>query len=150
MTDYISDLDTAEPSGQRQRKNFHTHLIALKQALYNTLKNWTGEVTATHTEVSQLKHTRQSPQNMRYVTATLSSTTYNATASPAISSYEAGQRFCLQASAASVKDQKVNINSVGAKDLIMPAGDFVPTGYIPANAMFEIMYDGTDFVLIKV
>ena len=49
---YTSDIDVTEPSGQRQRKDCHTHIKEWKQDLYNTCKNLTGEVTATHTEVN--------------------------------------------------------------------------------------------------
>lgn len=54
MTDYIGTMDVLYPGGQLQRNQAGVHIRGWKQAVYNTLKNCTGEVTCTHTELNYI------------------------------------------------------------------------------------------------
>lgn len=72
------------------------------------------------------------------------------TMTPAITSYIAGQRVVFIASASpNTGPVTVDINSVGAKD-IKNSGVALSAGNIEADKMYQIIYDGTDFQIIKI
>jgi microcystin-dependent protein len=66
------------------------------------------------------------------------------TPSPAITAYAAGQRFTFIAAATNTGATTVNISGVGAANIAGTAG-----GEIGAGLFQEIIYDGTQFVLLS-
>ena len=66
-----------------------------------------------------------------------------------ISSYVAGQRFNFVAAAANTGAVTININSIGAKSITRDGTTALITGDILANAIYQIVYDGTQFQLLN-
>ena len=72
------------------------------------------------------------------------------TPTPAITAYAAGQRFVFVASAsANTGAVVVDVNSVGVK-AIENAGVALIADDIDANKMYQIIYDGTAFQIMKI
>jgi hypothetical protein len=71
------------------------------------------------------------------------------TASPAITAYAAGQRFTFIASGANTTNVTVNVSSVGAKAITKNGTTALAAGDIAANALVDIIYDGTRFQLAQ-
>jgi hypothetical protein len=74
------------------------------------------------------------------------------TLSPAPAAYAAGQRFAfINGAAANSGAATLNVNSLGAKDIRKGDGSTaLASGDMPADAVVEVVYDGTQFVLIAV
>jgi len=74
-----------------------------------------------------------------------------ATMAPAIAAYAAGQTFRIKmAAGANTGATTLNLNSVGARAITKRGTTALAAGDIPANMMFEVAYDGTQFQLINV
>lgn len=72
------------------------------------------------------------------------------TPTPAITAYAAGQRFVFVASASpNTGAATVNVNSVGVK-AIENAGSALIADDIDADRMYQIIYDGTAFQIMKI
>lgn len=69
------------------------------------------------------------------------------TPSPAITAYAAGQTFRFIASGANTTNVTVNVSALGAKAITKNGTTALVAGDIPASAMVEITYDGTEFIL---
>jgi hypothetical protein len=76
--------------------------------------------------------------------------TYTLTPVPAIAAYAAGQKFSVTFSAASSATNTINISGLGAKSLKMydSTGTKVASSFA-LNQVSDIVYDGTDFVLLN-
>lgn len=80
-------------------------------------------------------------------------TAQTATATPAITAYVAGQKFrakigtSLQSTGTTVTAHTININSVGAKNIVNQDGTNPTAGTWVAGAIIELVYDGTNFVI---
>jgi hypothetical protein len=74
------------------------------------------------------------------------------TLSPAPAAYAAGQRFIfINGAAANSGAATLNANSLGAKDIRKGnGGTALASGDMPADAVVEVVYDGTQFVLSAV
>ena len=69
---------------------------------------------------------------------------------PTFSAYASGQRFFVKAAAANTGAVTVNINALGAKNVLKSGATALSAGDIPAaNAHFLIEYDGTQFQLLN-
>ena len=69
---------------------------------------------------------------------------------PTFSAYASGQRFFVKAAAANTGAVTVNINTLGAKNVLKSGATALAAGDIPAaNAHFLIEYDGTQFQLLN-
>jgi len=87
---------------------------------------------------------------MQYATGS-GTNTITATMAPAITAYVAGQTFRIKmAAGANTGATTLNLNSVGAKAITKRGTTALAAGDIPASAMFEVAYDGTQFQLINV
>jgi hypothetical protein len=70
------------------------------------------------------------------------------TLTPAITAYAAGQVFQFVASAANATTTPtINVNSLGAKSIKRQNGATIQPGDIPAGALLQASYNGTDFLL---
>jgi len=80
-------------------------------------------------------------------------TAQTATATPAITSYVAGQKFRakigtgLQSTGTTNTAHTINVNSVGAKNIVNQDGLNPTAGTWVAGAIIELVYDGTNFVI---
>ena len=69
---------------------------------------------------------------------------------PTLTAYTAGQRFHFIAPLTNVADPDLNVDALGAKNILHPDGTTLAAGDIPANAMVDVFYDGTQFQLLSV
>jgi len=81
-------------------------------------------------------------------------TAQTATATPAITAYKAGQKFRMKigsglgSTGSTATAHTLNVNSVGAKNLVNNEDATNPTlGTWVAGALMEVVYDGTNFVI---
>lgn len=80
-------------------------------------------------------------------------TAQTATAAPAITAYKAGQKFRMKigASLGSTGSTNtvhtLNINGIGAKNIVNQSGTNPTIGTWVASALMECIYDGTNFVI---
>ena len=76
---------------------------------------------------------------------------YVLTPNPAITSYSAGQRFNVTFNAASATTNTINVSALGAESLKMYdfAGNKI-NAVFALNQITDIIYDGTDFVVLDV
>jgi hypothetical protein len=80
-------------------------------------------------------------------------TAQTATASPSIGAYKAGQKFRMKVGAglgstgSTATAHTININSLGAKNLVNQDGTNPTLGTWVAAALLEVIYDGTNFVI---
>lgn len=82
-----------------------------------------------------------------YAADTGSADTYAIAPSPGISAYAAGQQFRWKVGNANTGASTLNVNSLGAKNILWPDGTALSAGDLPANAIVETVYDGTQFLL---
>lgn len=131
-----------------------------KQMTFNTCKNFTGEVTATHTEVNTAADglTQRLALMMRGKTASglavaagdsANPNTYTLTTGDT-HTLEDGDRFTFQVDEASIGAAKLQVDSNTARNLVDKDGDNVGTGDIPANAIIDVVYDlsATKFYIV--
>lgn len=82
-------------------------------------------------------------------------TAQTATASPAITAYKAGQKFrakigaSLGSTGTVTTAHTINVNSVGAKNIVNQDGTNPTAGTWVAGAIIELIYDGTNFVIVN-
>jgi hypothetical protein len=75
---------------------------------------------------------------------------YVVSLSPAITAYVAGQRFSFIADNTCTGGAvTLNINSVGAESVLTWYGANPPAGSITANRIVDVIFDGTNFVLLS-
>lgn len=66
---------------------------------------------------------------------------------PAITSYATGLNFRFKAAYANTGASTININSLGIKNILTKSGGSLNAGAIVANGIYELTYDGTQFIL---
>lgn len=95
-------------------------------------------------------------QNGSYIwcgTSTGAANTYAITASPAISSYAAGQQFAFFSHQANSGGAVLNVNGIGNKNIYRNAGPGVPValtgGEIQTSNFVVVGYDGTQFQILS-
>jgi hypothetical protein len=73
------------------------------------------------------------------------------TLSPAVTGYVNGMKITFKAAADNTGAVTININSVGAKDLVHPDGSAIAAGEIVQNGIYQVLYESTidDFILIS-
>lgn len=62
--------------------------------------------------------------------------------------YTAGQRYAFKPASSNTGAATVNINSLGAKSIKRPDGSALSAGDLASSGMADIVYDGTNFVLL--
>ena len=71
------------------------------------------------------------------------------TLTPPITAYVAGQRFRFVAGFTNLAATTLNVNGVGAINIITQStGVSLPSNYITSGAQYEVVYNGTAFVLL--
>jgi hypothetical protein len=73
-----------------------------------------------------------------------------ASASPTLTAYAAGQVFRFLSSGANTTNVTLNIDGLGAKAVTKNGTTALAAGDIPAGALCEVVYDGTQFQLLGV
>ena len=158
QSDYTFNTVIQETQINSELNDIATELTASLEA--SGKKTWTGNQNAGSTKVTALavgtanadSTTLGQVQNSGMQYATGSGTdTIVATMAPAITAYVAGQTFRIkQAAGANTGATTLNLNSLGAKNITKKGTTALAAGDIPASAMFEVAYDGTQFQLLNV
>jgi len=73
--------------------------------------------------------------------------TYTATIAPAITAYAAGQMFHLNFTNANTGASTINLNSLGAKNIVDSAGSAVSAGTL--SGVVSVIYNGTNFQVLS-
>lgn len=73
--------------------------------------------------------------------------TYTVAAAPAITGYNAGQAFLIKFTNANTTAATINFSSVGAAAIVKNGASALVSGDIAAGSVWNIVYDGTNFVL---
>lgn len=81
-------------------------------------------------------------------TSTGSANAYVLAASRTMTAYAQGDRFCFKANFANTGAATLNVDSLGAKDIKRLDGSALVSGDIPADAIVDVVYDGTNFQLL--
>lgn len=74
---------------------------------------------------------------------------YAVTFTSLTTSYTAGLRIQFKAANANTGASTLNVNGQGAKNILFPNGTAITTGTIIANAIVDVIYDGTQFLLLS-
>lgn len=74
---------------------------------------------------------------------------YVITPSPAITAYGAGQRFTVKATNANTGAATIDVNGLGAQSILSPDNQELLASDIAAAGIFEIVYDGTNFIFVS-
>ena len=85
---------------------------------------------------------------LKPLAATTSGTAYTITTGFSYTSLTAGDRFTFQADADNSPGQTLTVDSVATKTLYYNNSTLFDS-IIPADAIVEVMYDGTNFRVIK-
>ena len=74
---------------------------------------------------------------------------YVVTFSSLTTTYTAGLRIQFKTSIANTGASTINVNGQGVKNIVYPNGSALGPGSIPAGAINDIIYDGTQFLLLS-
>lgn len=83
----------------------------------------------------------------KYAVTAWSATVYTLTLSPAPTAYQAWQIFNAKFHLANTGTATININGLGAKALVKDISTPLVSGDIPINSQYQLLYDGTNFVI---
>lgn len=83
----------------------------------------------------------------KFAVTTGSSNVYALPLSPALGSYTAGDVIYFQANFTNTASSTINVNSLGAKTIKTVYGDTLVGGEIVSGGIYNITYDGTDFII---
>lgn len=84
-----------------------------------------------------------------YAADTGAADVYAMALSPAITAYVAGQRFSFKATNANTGASTLNVNTVGAKNILKHNDVALASGDIEAGQIVEVEYDGTSFQMLS-
>lgn len=85
-----------------------------------------------------------------YASGTLSAGVYSVALSPVATAYTAGMTVRFKADNANAGAVDINVNAIGAKNLLTRAGGELAANDILANQIVEAVYDGTQFYVMHV
>jgi hypothetical protein len=74
---------------------------------------------------------------------------YVVTFSSLTTTYTAGLRIQFKTSIANTGASTINVNGQGVKNIVYPNGTSLNAGAIPSGAISDIIYDGTQFLLLS-
>lgn len=74
--------------------------------------------------------------------------TYTATATPTLRAYKTGKPFYVKFTNANTGSSTLNVDGLGAKNILKTASRGLGTGDIPAGSILEVSYTGTFFQVI--
>lgn len=75
---------------------------------------------------------------------------YVVSGDPAYTTYVAGMKIRVKIANANTGDSTINVDSLGAKAIKKNVNDVLAGGDLPAGAIIEIQYDGTNFQVVAV
>lgn len=81
--------------------------------------------------------------NENYAAATGAANTYAITVNAYVTAYVDGMCFRFKANAANTGAATFNVNAIGAKSLVRPAGAVLQSGDIASGQLVEVFYDAT-------
>lgn len=84
-----------------------------------------------------------------YAASTTAANTYTATLSPVPLAYSVGMPVNIKFTNANTGAATINLNSLGAKSIKLQNGNDLFAGDINATFIAQLMYDGTNFVLLN-
>lgn len=84
-----------------------------------------------------------------YAVSTGSANTYAVSLSPAATSYTAGMMIRFRPSASCTGASTVNVNALGAKDIVLMSGQVLHRKALHSSQIAECVYDGTKFILLN-
>jgi hypothetical protein len=82
-----------------------------------------------------------------YAADAAASDTYAITLVPALAAYAAGQSFYFRANTANTGGATLNVNGLGARNILKYTDQALETGDIEAGKMIHVVYDGTSMQL---
>ncbi len=82
-----------------------------------------------------------------FTTTAGTATAFTLILSPAITSYVAGQSFNVKFHVANTGTATLNVNGVGAINLVKDISTALVSGDIPINSIYNLFYDGTNFLI---
>jgi hypothetical protein len=81
--------------------------------------------------------------------STGSANAYVLAASRVMTAYAQGDRYCFEANFANTGAATLNVDSLGAKDIKRLDGSALLAGDIQSGAFVDVIYDGTNFLLLN-
>lgn len=84
-----------------------------------------------------------------YVALGGAANTYTGTMAPAIAAYTTGMRIYAKVNVANTGASTLNLNNLGAKSIKKTVTSDLQAGDLPANAIVELVYDGTNLQLVS-
>lgn len=130
---------TADTTGRGKMADGFVDTAKLASDAVTTVKILDGNVTA-----AKLDEATQQGRQL-YAAATLTAGVYAFTLSPVPTAYTAGLVVRFKADVVNAGATDLNVNALGAKNLFTLDGKELVAGQIPAGALIEATYDGTNF-----
>jgi len=145
---FINGLDVANPTATDPTSQGDDHLRLLKTTIKATFPNITGAVTATQAELNQAAESGK-----REVWAGVTggaASAYTAAGTPAPTALVDGLIVSAVIHAASTGASTLNLNSLGAKDILRRDGSAIVAGDLPVNQAVLLVYRASadDFFLL--
>ena len=118
----------------------------------NTFASQSGNIPLSQldTNFSQLATFLNNPANYtNYLVDSGSANTYVVTFPTGVipASYTAGLTVIMKVANANTTASTLNVNSLGAKNILNPDGSALTNNQMPANSIVALIYDGTQFLL---
>lgn len=114
----------------------------------NALAGTSGTPSATNLYVTANDNARNYG-SIQYASSTAGSDTYVITLSPALAAYATGTQVSFRADVANTGAATLNVNALGAKDLVVGTATPLVTGNILASQIVNAIYNGTAFTVLN-
>jgi hypothetical protein len=88
-------------------------------------------------------------QGVTFATSTGSANAYVVDLSPSLTAYATGTLVCMKANFSNTASATVNVDSVGAKTITDVYGNNLIGGEIQSGAVYQMVFDGTNFILLS-
>ena len=100
--------------------------------------------------ITQYPSVKQMQNQVANYVSTVGGTADAITLTPAFLpvAYTAGQRFTFKPASSNTGAATINVNALGAKSVKRPDGSALTAGDLTASEMADVVYDGTNFVLL--
>lgn len=138
ITQHLADDATTSVKG---------HVQLATNAEVTTGTNTTKAVTPAGVKAVTDAHALDYVRQPGYGTTAGTGAAYTLTLSPALASYVAGVCVAIKIHTANTGACTLNVNSLGAKNLLKPGGTAMAAGDLKLNGIYTFRYDGTSFIL---
>lgn len=136
----LADLAlSADATGRAKMADGYTNAAKLATDAVETAKIKDANVTAVKLAEAARGDVHQ------YAAGAFSAGVYAITLSPAATVYTAGMVVRFKADLVNTGATDINVNAIGAKNLFTRDGKELVAGQIPAGALIDAVYDGTNF-----